>query len=247
MRVSAQTDIGRLRAENQDNFRLCNNNNGLAWSILCDGMGGGQNGKQASLLAADCVDQYFEDNLNAELSADEVQEVMEEAVAKANTRVFMYSREGEMLMGTTIVCAVVHNGVLHLAHAGDSRAYIFEVDTLKLLTRDHSVVQELVEQGALSQEDAHKHPEKNVITRCVGVDRALELEYGRGGISPGATLLLCSDGLTNMLSNERIAEVMAQNDFYTVADILVREALAAGGTDNITVALMQIEEDDLNE
>lgn len=244
MKVNGKTDIGRMRAENQDNYRAAIVPGGMAWGVVCDGMGGAQNGKQASHIAVDTLESVLDGQTVQQGTEDEVQDLLLAAIEQANLDVYENSGGGEVVMGTTVVAAVVRRGVLHLAHAGDSRAYLFENDTLKLLTRDHSMVQELVDQGALSPVEANHHPDKNVITRALGVESVLKAEYGRGAMCPGATLLLCTDGLTNMLENEHIAQIMADTDFYELADELIAQALRAGGSDNITVVLMQMEEED---
>lgn len=239
MRLVGKTDIGRSRDENQDTFRSGNLSQTGGWGVVCDGMGGAQNGRLASTVAADCIEEQLYHNLQPDTPKPLVKKVLLAAVEKANAEVFLRSGEGEQLMGTTAVCAVIIGKVLHLAHVGDSRAYLFENGRLRQLTRDHSMVQEMVDLGTISAAEARRHPEKNVITRALGVEETVEVAYASHDISPGATVLLCTDGLTNMVGGERIAELMAETDFYDLPGDLVREALLAGGNDNITVLLMQ--------
>ncbi len=239
MRIIGKTDIGKNRAENQDNYRSGFLPASGAYGIVCDGMGGAQNGRLASTLASDCLEEKIADGLRKGTRPNDMEALMAEALAAANTEVFARSGYGERMMGTTAVCAVVVQNHIYIAHVGDSRAYLFHGDTLDLLTRDHSMVQEMVDDGVITEEEASRHPEKNVITRALGVERDVQPSFTDLPLVPGAILLLCTDGLTNMVSEERIASLLSENDFYDTTSELVGEALAAGGTDNITVLVMQ--------
>lgn len=244
MRIIGKTDIGRNRAENQDNFRSGNRVGTAAWGIVCDGMGGAENGKLASSVAVDAIEDQFYRNLKKKLPMEEVRQVMLNSIQQANREVYIRSGEGRHVMGTTVVAAVLKQKILHIAHVGDSRAYLFENNSLRQLTRDHSIVQELVDQGALSQEAASHHPEKNVITRALGVEDSVEISYGEIPVNPGSIILLCSDGLSNMVNGEKMADMIASIDFYDLPSEFVNEALKAGGNDNITVLLLQVQEGD---
>lgn len=239
MRVIGKTDIGKGRAENQDNFRSGNQVGCAAWGIVCDGMGGAENGKLASTLAVEVMEKQFYAHLKKGFPQKEIREVLVNSIGLANRQVYERSGRGEHVMGTTVVCAVVCAGRLHVAHVGDSRAYLFFQGKLRQITKDHSIVQELIDQGALSAEAANRHPEKNVITRALGVDEVVEISYFETEMPPGAVIVLCTDGLTNVVGGERIAEVLQEKDFYDVPSTLVQDALQAGGNDNITVLLMQ--------
>ncbi len=239
MRIIGKTDIGKSRAENQDNFRSGYLPVDGAWGIVCDGMGGAQNGRLASQIACETMEEVFLAGLRADIEPDAVQELMEQAVRAANSAVFAASGHGQQVMGTTAVCAIIKDGCLHVCHVGDSRAYLFEEGRLTQLTRDHSMVQELLDAGALTAEEASNHPEKNVITRALGVESGVDTSYGRRPFMAGSLLLLCTDGLTNMVSGERIAEILATADFFEMTSVLVNDALAAGGTDNITALILE--------
>lgn len=239
MRISAKTDIGRSRAENQDDYRSGVFPNGVVWGIVCDGMGGGQDGKLASSLASDCIEDRLFTGLQDTPPDKAIKKLMEDAVQCANAEIFERSGRGSIVMGTTVVCAAVRNGVAHIAHVGDSRAYLWQQGELRQLTHDHSMVQEMVDQGFISPDEAVHHPDKNVITRALGVDGTLKVEYTTQALQPGAILLLCTDGLTNMVSDERVNQIMGNFDFYDMGSELVNEALLEGGGDNITVLLMQ--------
>lgn len=244
MRVSAKTDVGRSRPENQDNYRSGVLPSGAFWGIVCDGMGGGYNGKLAGILAADSMEDQLYTALAQNPPWEEVEPLVLQSVQKANAEVFAKAVEEGQVMGTTVVCAIVREGRLCLAHVGDSRAYLYEKNKkeLRQLTRDHSMVQELVDQGLITAEQAAHHPEKNVITRAIGVEETIQADYFEMDLPPDSLLLLCTDGLTNMVEDEQIAQLMQNTDFYDLATALVDKALAAGGSDNITVLLMQAEE-----
>lgn len=245
MRIAGKTDIGRSRAENQDIFRSGYLPDTGGWGIVCDGMGGAQNGRLASRLAVETMEAFLEQELGNALTPGETEQLMIKSIELANAEVYARSGNGEHIMGTTVVCAVIKDDLLHIAHAGDSRAYIFDdgedgVGRFRQLTRDHSMVQELVDQGILSMAEARRHPEKNVITRALGVEDTIRVSYSCRPIQPGTVVLLCSDGLTNMVPQDRIEQQLVQNDIYDLPAVLVNDALNAGGTDNITVLLMQI-------
>ena len=136
---------------------------------------------------------------------------------------------------------VLKNGLAHIIHAGDSRAYLYRHGRLERLTRDHSMVQEMVENGSLTPEEAEVHPNKNLITRAVGVNPDLAVEYGERQALPGDILLLCSDGLTNFTSEEELCGILESSEFFGAADAMIDAALAAGGQDNITAVLIKVE------
>lgn len=246
MKIIGKTDIGRSRAENQDTFRSGEVKGNGAWGLVCDGMGGAQNGRLASAVAADCMEEMLYQQLKTPEGLTEKQ-MLEDSINLANAEVFLRSGEGAHLMGTTVVCALVRGGLLHLAHVGDSRAYLFEKGKLRQVTKDHSMVQELVEAGTITSEEAINHPEKNVITRALGVEAEVEPSFSKLNIETGTIVMLCTDGLSNMVSFERLETMLASIDFYDLPKELVNAALNAGGDDNITVLLMQVEEKDLKQ
>ena len=144
-------------------------------------------------------------------------------------------------MGTTGVCAYAHGSQAHIVHVGDSRAYLFREGQLTQLTRDHSMVQQLVEAGSITPEQAASHPGKNLITRALGVREDVRPEYQQLELKAGDKLLLCTDGLTNMVPDEAIAAALSNTGFFAAAERLVQMALEGGGTDNVTVLLLGME------
>ena len=242
MKLNGKTDIGKGRAENQDTFRS-GLAAGVAFGVVCDGMGGAQHGKLASSLAAENLEETLLRQLENEPRAT-AEELLASAIGSANMAVYAKSGKGEIVMGTTVVCALACAGVMHIAHVGDSRAYLYQNGHLRQLTHDHSMVQEMVDNGTLSPAEAACHPERNVITRALGVEDNVQPSFVRETITQDSLYLLCSDGLSNMVDEAQMAQLMESTDFWNLAQALVQAALDAGGDDNITVLLMRPEEAD---
>lgn len=235
------TDKGRVRPTNQDIYRLeVRPEKESAFVLVCDGMGGANAGNVASRFAAD---SFLADAAGALDSApDEIMrhKTMLHALEKANDTVFgLAGRQPEFRgMGTTLVGAFVQGREASILNVGDSRAYLFDGETLRQVSEDHSYVEEMRRLGRISAEDARTHPQKNLITRAVGVDATVDGDLFEVELRDTAILLLCSDGLTDMVEDEKIAEVLAKAG--TLEDKgreLLTLALEGGGRDNITVAL----------
>ena len=242
MKLAAKTDIGYGRLENQDNYRAGRLPDDTVWGLICDGMGGANSGKLASQLAAQALEEYFDQGL-ADLVPGQEIEFLRKAVQQANQAIYEEaSRHPEHTgMGTTVAGALVRGGHAWLFHAGDSRVYLFRAGQIRQLTRDHSMVQELVENGTITAQQAATHPRKNIITRALGVNPTVETETGECTVRPGDVLLLCSDGLSNPVSDRTMARILTEVPFYEAADVLVAKALEHGGQDNITVLLIGVE------
>lgn len=235
------TDKGRVRPTNQDIYRLeVRPEKESAFLLVCDGMGGANAGNVASRFAAD---SFLADAAGALDSApDEItrHKTMLHALEKANDTVFgLAGRQPEFRgMGTTLVGAFVQGREASILNVGDSRAYLFDGETLRQVSEDHSYVEEMRRLGRISAEDARTHPQKNLITRAVGVDATVDGDLFEVELRDTDILLLCSDGLTGMVEDEKIAEVLAKAG--TLEDKgreLLTLALEGGGRDNITVAL----------
>ena len=235
------TDKGRVRPTNQDIYRLeVRPEKESAFLLVCDGMGGANAGNVASRFAAD---NFLADAAGALDSApDEIMrhKTMLHALEKANDTVFgLAGRQPEFRgMGTTLVGAFVQGREASILNVGDSRAYLFDGETLRQVSEDHSYVEEMRRLGRISAEDARTHPQKNLITRAVGVDATVDGDLFEVELRDTDILLLCSDGLTGMVEDEKIAEVLAKAG--TLEDKgreLLTLALEGGGRDNITVAL----------
>ncbi|MHB8060592.1 MAG: Stp1/IreP family PP2C-type Ser/Thr phosphatase [Gaiellaceae bacterium] len=230
---SAQTDTGRRRRRNEDAF-VCE----PPLFAVADGMGGAQAGEVASRLAAESLrEQELGDLPSPERTV--------ELIREANRRVYAYSSENAATrgMGTTMTVALVEGSVVTIGHVGDSRAYLLRDDQLTQLTQDHSLVAELVRSGRLSAKEAESHPRRSVITRALGTDSDVEVDVFSLRAQDRDVFLLCSDGLTSMISDEEIARLLlsARDDLDEAGKKLVAAANQAGGEDNITVVLFEPE------
>lgn len=243
MKLVGATDIGLQRSENQDSYRAGCCANGAVWGVVCDGMGGARGGRLASSLACAVMERVVEAGLERQSDASGEQALLSGALEQANRIVYEKACATPELegMGTTAVCVLVHGGMAHYAHVGDSRLYLYRNGRLHRLTRDHSMVQELVEQGRLTEEEAENHPRKNLITRALGVGEELQPDFGTKEVSPRDILLLCSDGLSNCVQVGEAEHILSHTPFFDTAQALVTQALRGGGHDNITVLLIQIE------
>jgi protein phosphatase len=228
-----KTDTGRQRRDNEDNAFVR-----APLFVVADGMGGAQAGEVASKLAV----EEFHDALPDEGSAEER---LTDRIRAANRRIYDLSRtEHEHAgMGTTLTAAYLDDDHLAVAHVGDSRAYIFRDGELTRLTQDHSLVEELVRQGKLTEEQAAEHPQRSIITRALGIEGDVEVDTWTYSMRAGDVVLLCSDGLTSMIGEERIGQILRDEpSLDRAADGLIGAANDAGGRDNITVVLFRLEE-----
>ncbi len=242
MKLAGKTDVGRVRQENQDDYRAGELPGGAVWALVCDGMGGAKGGREASQGACNVIENFFQEQY-AQCGAGQEEPFLKKALLYANRFVFQKAAHEEALagMGTTAVCALVRSGNVYLCHAGDSRAYLIRDGKLTQLTHDHSYVQELVDCGTITEEEAEHHPQKNIITKALGVDYRLEPEFTAAKLKREDRLLLCTDGLTNMVPAEEMEKLLAQGAFYDLPDRLIEAANAHGGSDNITALLLAVE------
>ncbi len=243
MFVSAKTDIGMKRSTNQDSYSYGQLENGtITWAVVCDGMGGMAAGNIASATAVEVIAGSLEQNLSPKSSASFVKNLLKNSIESANAKIYSMAEENDDMrgMGTTVVAVVVIKGVAYFAHAGDSRGYYFSNNVLTQVTTDHSMVQTLVDKGQLTEVEAKSHPNKNIITRALGVATYIDVDFETLNVSSGDTVLLCTDGLTNCIDDELIKLASTDNDFYSLADRLVELANQNGGNDNITVVAVKI-------
>ncbi|MDO4269625.1 MAG: Stp1/IreP family PP2C-type Ser/Thr phosphatase [Eubacteriales bacterium] len=235
------TDKGRVRPTNQDIYQIeAREENDAALLVVCDGMGGANAGNVASRFAAQVFTDTVKPALDGALDESARQTLLTGALRLANDTVFtLAGRQPEFRgMGTTLVAALVKGGEATVLNVGDSRAYLFDGEALHQLTEDHSYVEEMRRQGRITEADARTHPQKNLITRAVGVEPAVEGDLFEVRLKKGETLLLCSDGLTGMAEDARIAQTLKNAASLALAcDALRSLALEGGGRDNITVAL----------
>lgn len=241
MKITASTDLGCKHTENQDFYRAGRLSDDSYWIVLCDGMGGVAEGGRASRMAGEFMQREIEQKVPDLLTPQAIKEFLLQSARRCNDLIYQASHESgtsKITMGTTIVAAIVRDGLAQLIHAGDSRAYIVQRTGIKQLTKDHSIVQELLDSGRITAEQAANHPNKNIITSALGVDTETRIDYDEHKFTKGDVLILCSDGLSNMLSDARLYEIVTDNEFYRIADKLVQSAVQAGGYDNITAVVL---------
>lgn len=240
--MARRTDIGRVRDHNEDSIGLIVTKTGTVIAIVADGMGGHQAGDVASREAVDTIKKVLLRE-NLDVSTDEKSDLLLHAVGKANERVYTLATENSHMqgMGTTTIATIVDEHEVVLAHVGDSRAYMLHNDGLYQLTEDHSYVNLLRKHGQITAEEARNHPQRNMIVRAVGTSEDVEVDLINTPWSEGDLLLLCSDGLTTMVSEREIGIVLSSTTMDTdqKADKLIQLALEAGGNDNISLILLQ--------
>ena len=236
MQIFSKTDRGRVRTDNQDAYFAGKITDDSVFAVVCDGMGGANAGNVASERAVRHISEYVIRSYRDGMDMTDTEKTLKNAIVSANISLYDKAVNNTELagMGTTAVAAFVKDGTAVIAHVGDSRIYLVNGE-IKQLTRDHSVVQSLIESGKITPEDAKVHPRKNVITRALGAEEDVAVDSDCLNLSNGDTLLLCSDGLTNFLDDKDILTVFQNNDISAVAERLVEEANKNGGGDNITV------------
>lgn len=237
MKIVAKTDIGLTRTSNQDSYAAGELPGSVAWAVVCDGMGGTNGGNLASSTAVKIISERISSSYRQGMSFSSIKNMFMSAIIAANVSVYDMSKENPELsgMGTTVVVAIVANERVYVAHAGDSRAYILTSGKLHQLTKDHSFVQEMVDSGKLTIDEAREDPRKNLITRALGVSEDLQIDFCEEDISENDVLLICTDGLTNYVEPDEIYELTEDGKFYEFAERLVNRANNNGGGDNITV------------
>ena len=241
MFIYGKTDKGLVREKNEDSFYFEQISENLAFAIVCDGMGGQAGGEVASNRAIEFISNNLKSNLKVGMKNNSVRYLLESSIQTANTIIYDMSNNDQDLkgMGTTIVLAVINNNTLHIAHAGDSRAYLLRADDLHRLTVDHSIVQSLVDHGELTEDQAKVHPNKNIITRALGVQKDIAADLSEVYLQQDDILLLCTDGLTNLVDADEI-KVALKEDITLAPEKLIQIANKAGGFDNITAVALVV-------
>lgn len=240
MKYSVMTDKGIKRATNQDSCFVECLNEKSCFAVVCDGMGGGNAGNIASDIAVKTISQRVNLSWRQDMSIASAQNILTTAIAAANICVYDEAQTSDALrgMGTTVVAAIILSGRLVIAHAGDSRAYIAGKE-LKRITKDHSLVQNMLDAGELTVTQAEHHPDKNYITRALGIEEHLETDFTQCDIGVGEKLLLCSDGLTNFVPEDEILRLLTQFPTEDAAQLLINKANENGGGDNITAVVIE--------
>ena len=238
MKVYARSDIGPVRALNEDSYYAPAE--GENFCCVADGMGGHNAGEVASAMAAETIATRLRDRRLAP------HERLHRAVYAANAAIYDKARENREMsgMGTTVTALLIEDGEAHIAHVGDSRCYLLRNRVLMQLTSDHTLVEELLLQGAITPREARNHPNRNVITRALGTDVSVKVDLMRVRVEKGDTFLLCSDGLYNHVSDRDMLETLnSRMKRENKVSALVDQAIDGGGHDNITAMLVSVEED----
>ncbi len=241
LKVYSKSDVGVVRQSNQDAYKTGVFPDQCAWVVVCDGMGGANGGNVASSIAVERISEQIVTSYHEGISDNSIKNLITSAIFNANLAVHDKASENSELngMGTTVVTAIVTQGIAHIAHAGDSRAYLITADGIRQLTTDHSMVQELVANGDITEQQAKKHPQKNIITRALGVESSIQIDYCENEMNSGDFLLICTDGLTNYVDSEQIYQLSKEMDANALTDKLITLAKEGGGGDNITVAIVE--------
>ncbi|TCP52457.1 protein phosphatase [Tumebacillus sp. BK434] len=237
MLYAARTHIGLVRQLNEDCYAVAADLTPFGVAVLADGMGGHLAGEVASSLAIETLLTHIKEAPQDPESYD-ASDLLIDAMQHANRAVHEHAATSKDFsgMGTTLVAALVSPGEIFLGHIGDSRAYLWQAGELIQLTDDHTLVYELYKNGQITEEEANVHPQRNIVLRAVGTDESVQADLYHRTWAAGDILLLCSDGLTDMVNREAMVEVMAGDSaLETKVDALINGALAAGGHDNITV------------
>jgi serine/threonine protein phosphatase PrpC len=233
IKVGARSDIGRLRQRNEDAYLVKD-----SLFVVADGMGGHRGGDVASTLALETIESVA--------PAEVTLEALVQDIKQANQALMDRGEADRELrgMGTTITAVIAEDAKVHVAHVGDSRAYLLRGGALQQLTEDHTLVQRMVREGRLTEDEAARHPQRSVLTRALGVDEDIPVDELTLDVRKGDRLLLCTDGLTNMVDRDRLKKILArERDPQVACDKLIDAANRAGGDDNITAIVLDFEED----
>lgn len=248
MKTFSMTDVGRRREMNQDYMFTSETAVGKLPNlfVVADGMGGHKAGEYASKFTVDTMVEFIKNTESEEPVA-----AIRQALKEANRLLLKEAQadDSKAGMGTTVVAATLLDKTLYAANVGDSRLYVLNQDAITQITRDHSLIEEMIRLGEMDKAEAKDHPDKNIITRAVGVATELAIDFFEIEISNGDMILLCTDGLTNMVEDEDIRRiVLSQRDIVERTEKLIETANQNGGRDNITVVLLEpFSETDANE
>ncbi len=242
--TGAVTDKGKVRSINEDNIYLSeyNKETGIGFCIVADGMGGHNAGEIASKMAIDEIKEYIKKESKKEMSDKYIHDILCKSMEKANTLIYKKSLTDKKYsgMGTTTVICYIYKTYIYIANVGDSRTYIIRNQKIKQITKDHSMIEELLESGTITGEEAKTHPQKHIITRALGSEEYTEIDIYTKEWLNDDIILICTDGLTTMLTDIEILQAIntSKSNLQKTAEILVKYANDKGGLDNITVALL---------
>lgn len=238
MLIVKKTDIGLARQKNEDSFLVMEPD----LFAVADGMGGHLAGEVASSLALD----FIKEHIKKYLAHNDPESGLHGLLEGVNNYIYNQAMHDEHLngMGTTLTLAYIEEKTMFFAHVGDSRIYLYREDNLVQLTEDHSLVHELLKNKLINEQEANTHPRKNILTRAIGIKEYMEIDTGKLELKADDIIVLATDGLTNMVSDEEMANIIAKNilDFEMLGTELLAQAKFAGGKDNITFVCIKIEQ-----
>lgn len=241
MQAYVTSDVGRVREINEDYFSVSYPNDEVQLFIIADGMGGYDGGEVASKIAVQTAKNYILTNFEkTPKTKEELLELVKSSCQYANMIVYEKRKEMQEVrnMGTTLDICLIHQNRMHIAHVGDSRIYRLRKNYMRKLTKDHSYVQKLVDEGKITKEQSLVHPEKNTLIKALGQTGFVEPDVSVKGYLKGDIVLMCTDGLTNMVLEERIFEIIRENP-TDASKPLIQEANDNGGKDNITAIIIR--------
>lgn len=243
MKAWGMTNPGKVRSQNQDYYAIEKMEDGSILAVVCDGMGGAKAGNVASHLACDVFMNEVRRSMDSRLTDDEIGSVLDGAVALANLAVYEHASLSDEFsgMGTTLVAALIREKMAYFVNVGDSRAYHMTSEGIRPVTVDHSVVELMVQRGEITREQAKNHPVKNLITRAVGTADTVESDLFKRYLCPGDTILLCSDGLSNLLADQELLfEIKYGGEREDCCRRLIDIVLDRGAPDNVTAILVTV-------
>lgn len=241
MHIYANTDVGQVRQMNQDAYYISEENDSYKLCILADGMGGYNGGEIASRLACITSANYIKNNFinDKAYTKEELLDLIKRTIYYANKIVYEKScKEPELeQMGTTLEICLIYNNRMYIGHIGDSRIYRLRQEFMRKITVDHSYVQKLVKDGTITKEEALTHPKKNMLMKALGCEETVEPDVIVKNFNDGDIILICSDGLTNMIAEQEIYNIV-KKDIENAVENLIKKANELGGRDNITVIIV---------
>lgn len=246
MKITAKTHVGMVRDKNEDCYFVDEIDNRIF--IVADGMGGHLSGEIASKMAVETAVELMKEKFSTDSEPKEeiIVQWIHEVIEKTNEAVYRKSFDDEkyMGMGTTFVFVIIDRLKVYIAHVGDSRAYLLEENSIVQITRDHTLVQALVDSGSITLEESKVHPKRNIIMRALGTNRDMEVDiHVLSRPKSGAVLLMCTDGLTGVVEDNEIVEIFVESEIDKACDSLIELANKRGGHDNITVLAVEFTED----
>ncbi len=246
MNISAISDVGKVRDINEDNYCIFKKDYDLL--IVADGMGGHNAGEVASFLAVNTIKEHIDKYISSDMDEEAIKGIIYEAFNRANEKIYLHGKENTSCdgMGTTATLILKNESTIFVGHVGDSKAYIIKNNNINQITRDHSLVAELVRNGSITENEAMKHPKRNIITRALGTTKNIKIDIFTLSMDPLDSLVLCTDGLSNFVDSYEIEKILIEiKDSSEICERLVSMANKRGGYDNITVLVAKNDEGNL--